>query len=171
MKSEVLSGSYVTIGVIDISSPSSSNRGSAYSHIVTVTRIDTENMSSSAPYQASDTLYIDDHGLYTCSGTQYPWRPMDNPDVPPGSTGTTGCTPFVYGYTFQQWPQPFSHSKNYIIPLPTARYKNYAYSITGIAGYQDEASISGYQNEAPISDYQDEAPFIGASEPYIRLPG
>ena len=124
----------VTLGVQDSLSP-----GGTYSHIVNAVRVEVSDRpvdrSATAPYTGTDILYIDDHGLYTCSNSQYPCSPTDNTAVPPGAGGaSTGCTPFFFGYTFDAWHAPMSDSKVFRIPLPTRAYKNYAYSISGVAG-------------------------------------
>ena len=130
IKAELISGHHVTVGVID--SPAGANR-LPFAHIANVIRVDTD--SASAPYVESDVMYIDDHGLFTCSNKVFPCSTTSNPAVPPGSGSGAGCTPFIFGYTFDAWQGPaFSSHQNYIIPLPTTTNKNYAYSVYGAAG-------------------------------------
>lgn len=129
IKAELVSGHHVTIGVID--QPHGPN-DLPYSHIANVVRVDSVN--SSAPYLGRDVMYIDDHGLFTCSDTQFPCSAADNPAVPPGAGGDGGCTPLMFGYTFDAWQGPFKTSQSYLIPRPTAQYKNHGYSVYGIAG-------------------------------------
>ena len=130
IKAELVAGHHVTIGVID--QPHDGPDALPYSHIVNVVRIDSIN--SSAPYLGTDVMYIDDHGLFTCSSAQFPCSGSDNTAVPPGSGAGRGCTPFIYGYTFDAWQGPFKTSQSYRIPLPTTQYKNYGYSVYGVAG-------------------------------------
>ena len=129
IKAELMAGHHVTMGVLD--EPAGYNL--PYAHIVNVVRVDTNN--ASAPYDGSDVMYIDDHGLYTCGSKTFPCSGGSNPAIPPGSGSDAGCAPFNFGYTFDAWQGPtFKNDQNWIIPLPTEEDKNYAYSVYGIAG-------------------------------------
>ena len=103
-------------------------------HIANVVRIDTTD--ATAGYIGSDVMYIDDHGFFTCENCEFPCSGCGNPAVPPGSAGASadGCTPFLFGYTFDEWKGPMDDSQNYMFAVPTRQDKNYAYSISGVLG-------------------------------------
>ncbi len=97
IKQKVINGEQVTIAVLV-------NGGSdpQYDHIVAVVAIGTNNAPTDATYYRDDVLYFDDHGAYTLRGI----HSALNPGIPPGAgTDDTGCTPYVYGYTFASLAQ------------------------------------------------------------------
>ena len=84
-------------------------------------------------------MYIDDHGLLNLRDRSNPNSGTDyDPAVPLGSgTDSKGCTPFIFGYTFDVWQGPSSKlgkSQSYMIATPHGDIYNYGYSIFGIAG-------------------------------------
>ena len=92
VKQEVINGHQVTLAVL-------LNGGTdpQYDHEVAVIKIGTNHSLADPTYYPDDVLYFDDHGVYTLSGTKF----TSNPPVPPGAgTDSTGCTPYVFGYTF-----------------------------------------------------------------------
>jgi hypothetical protein len=92
VKQEVISGHQVTIAAL-------LNGGSdpQYDHEVAVIKIGTNHSPADPTYYPDDVVYFDDHGVYTLSGKTF----TSNPAIPPGAgSDSTGCTPFVFGYTF-----------------------------------------------------------------------
>ncbi len=84
VKAEVIKGNFVTLGAIgpDGSGP--------YSHIASVIGVDSNKpASSTAPYDGTDLLILEDHGTLTEDGYV--------PAVPPGAGTTSGCTPYRWG--------------------------------------------------------------------------
>jgi hypothetical protein len=88
VKAEMIAGHQVTIGVLD------DNTEPVYNHIVTVVAIGTNHDPSDASYYDDDVIYIEDHGATTITNG------ASAPAIPPGVGGTTGCTPYVFGYAF-----------------------------------------------------------------------
>jgi hypothetical protein len=65
-------------------------------HQVTIIRICNNHSPTDPAYYPDDVVYFDDHGNYTLSGDKF----TSNPAIPPGAgSDSTGCTPYVYGYT------------------------------------------------------------------------
>ena len=92
VKQEVIAGHQVTIAIL-------LNGGSdpQYDHEVSVMKIGTNHSPDDSSYYPDDVVYFDDHGVYTLSGNRF----TSNPPIPPGAgSDMTGCTPFVFGYTF-----------------------------------------------------------------------
>jgi len=92
VKKEVINGRQVTIAVLI-------NGGGdpQYDHEVTVEKIGTNHSPADSSYYPDDVVYFDDHGAYTLSGHRF----TSNPAIPPGAgADATGCTPYVFGYTF-----------------------------------------------------------------------
>jgi len=92
VKQQVSSGNQVTMAVL-------LNGGSdpQYDHEVSVIKIGTNHSPTDATYYSDDVVYFDDHGVYTLAGKNF----TSNPPVPPGAgSDSTGCTPYVFGYTF-----------------------------------------------------------------------
>ncbi len=156
IKAKIVAGDQVTLGVInafDTSPP--------YSHIVNVIRVESNYPASDTAYHADDVLYIDDHGLMTLGDY--------NPAIPPGTTSTSDCAPFVFGYSFAKWATSVGSRKIYGIPLPTSRSRNYAYAVSGVLDSQGntlpvQLSITNNDNPMnPIAGYNYEAPMIGTS--------
>jgi len=97
VKQQVISGNQVAIGVL-------LNGGTdpQYDHEVSVIRIGTNHSRTDPTYYSDDVIYFDDHGVYTLSGGTF----ANNPAVPPGAgSDSTGCTPYVFGYTFGSLPK------------------------------------------------------------------
>jgi hypothetical protein len=96
VKQQVIAGNQVTIGVLlnGYSDPQ-------YDHEVAVIKIGTNHSPTDPTYYPDDVVYFDDHGVYTLEGDTI----TGNPSIPPGAgSNSTGCTPFVYGYTFGSLP-------------------------------------------------------------------
>ncbi len=93
IKSEVIAGHQVTIGVLF-----QGGDDPQYDHIVSVTAIGTNHSPSDDSYYGDDVLYFDDHGTYNLDGDY----PADvNPAIPLGAgRDKTRCTPYIFGYTF-----------------------------------------------------------------------
>ncbi|MGA2591102.1 MAG: hypothetical protein ABSH32_14380 [Bryobacteraceae bacterium] len=92
VKQEVISGHQVTMAIL-------LNGGTdpQYDHEVAVIKIGTNHSPTDATYYSDDVVYFDDHGVYTLSGSKF----TSNPAIPPGAgSDSTGCTPYVFGYTF-----------------------------------------------------------------------
>jgi hypothetical protein len=147
MKSEVIAGHQVAMGVLLKGGDSTQ-----YDHEVAVIKIGTNHSPSDPTYYSDDVLYFDDHGVYTLSGSHF----TTNPSIPPGAgTDTTGCTVYVFGYTFGSLPQTrqganASGAQGYsiIIPgnqtivtgtggtgyslVPIVGPHNYAFSVAGV---------------------------------------
>ncbi len=146
IKQEVIRGHQVAIGVLD-------NGGSdpQYDHEVSVIKIGTNHAPDDAAYYPDDVLYIEDHGVYTFSGRKF----TSNPSIPPGAgADQTGCTPYVYGYSFESFAntrqganQNNAHGYSIVIPgertirtaaggngyntVPVIGPHNYGYSVAG----------------------------------------
>ncbi len=115
VKKEVIAGHQVTVAVLF-------NGGSdpQYDHEVTVMKIGTNHAPDDPTYYPDDVLFIDDHGVYTLSGDRF----TSNPAIPPGAgSDTTGCTPYIFGYTFaslastrQQANAKNAHAYSIVIP-------------------------------------------------------
>jgi len=92
VKGQVIAGNQVTMAVLI-------NGGGdpQYDHEVAVIKIGTNHSPTDPIYYPDDVVYFDDHGAYTLRGTQF----GGYPSIPPGAgSDSTGCTPFIYGYTF-----------------------------------------------------------------------
>lgn len=97
VKAQVIAGHVVTIGVLYHGATDAQ-----YDHEVTVLRIGTQHSPTDATYHPDDVLYFDDHGAYTLTvSSKGKWAFAWNPAVPYGAgSDTTGCTPYVFAYTF-----------------------------------------------------------------------
>jgi hypothetical protein len=97
IKAQTIAGNQVTLGVLINGSDDDQ-----YDHIVSVIKIGTNHSPTDASYYADDVLYFDDHGLYTLTrSASGKWAFATNPAVPLGAgSDSTGCTPYVYAYTF-----------------------------------------------------------------------
>jgi hypothetical protein len=92
VKQEVIAGHQVTLAIL-------LNGGTdpQYDHEVAVIKIGTNHSPTDPTYHPDDVIYFDDHGVYTLSGNHF----TSNPSIPPGAgSDSTGCTPYVFGYTF-----------------------------------------------------------------------
>ncbi len=183
VKSEVIAGHQVTLAVL-------LNGGSdpQYDHEVAVIKIGTNHSPTDPTYYADDVIYFDDHGAYTLRGSRF----TTNPAIPPGAgSDTTGCTPFIFGYTFGSLPQTRAgaNAKNaqgysIIIPgdksiqvytggtgytsFPIEGPHNYGFSVAGPADTDGvtlpiQLAIHTPNPEDPIAGYRYEAPMIGSS--------
>ena len=154
VKQEVISGHQVTMAIL-------LNGGSnpQYDHEVAVIKIGTNHSPADATYYPDDVLYFDDHGVYTLSGATF----TSNPAIPPGAgSDSTGCTPYVFGYTFGSLPntraganRKGAQAYSIVIPgdatihtytggsgygtVPIAGPHNYAFSV---AGPEDPTSVT-----------------------------
>ncbi len=92
VKQQVISGHQVTMAILI-----KGGSDAQYDHEVAVMKIGTNHSPTDPTYYPDDVLYFDDHGAYTLRGS----GPGGYPSIPPGAgSDTTGCTPYVYGYTF-----------------------------------------------------------------------
>ncbi len=185
VKSEVIAGHQVTLAVL-------LNGGSdpQYDHEVAVIKIGTNHSPTDPTYYPDDVIYFDDHGAYTLRGSHF----TTNPPVPPGAgSDTTGCTPFIFGYTFGSLPQTRAgaNAKNaqgysIIIPgdksievftggtgyasFPIQGPHNYGFSVAGPADTDGVtlpiqlAIIHTPNPDDPVASYRYEAPMIGSSD-------
>ncbi len=139
VKQEVISGHQVTMAIL-------LNGGSdpQYDHEVAVIKIGTNHSPTDPTYYPDDVVYFDDHGVYTLSGNTF----TSNPAIPPGAgTDATGCTPFVFGYTFASLANTRAGAnrkgaKAYSIILPG---DGTIHTYTGGSGY-DTVPITGPHN-------------------------
>jgi hypothetical protein len=139
VKSEVIAGHQVTVAILW-----KYGNDPQYDHEVSVIKIGTNHSPTDPTYYSDDVLYFDDHGLYDLVGKKLS---NDNPPIPYGSgSDNTGCTPYVYGYTFGSLAQTRSgassssaHGYSIIIPgvYPT-------YTSTGGDGYKGTTKITGH---------------------------
>ncbi len=139
IKSEVIAGHQVTVGVL-----LKYGADPQYDHEVSVTAIGTNHSVTDPAYYPDDVLYFDDHGAYTLVGSNLN---KGNPAIPYGAGGdTTGCTPYVFGYTFGSLAQTrkgaslgSAQAYSIIIPgvFPT-------YTSTGADGYLGTVQITGH---------------------------
>jgi hypothetical protein len=141
VKQEVIAGHQVTIAVL-----LNGGGSSQYDHEVAVIKIGTNHSPTDPAYYPDDVVYFDDHGADTVVGNRL--TNDFNPPIPPGArAGSNGCTPYVYGYTFDSLPRtrqganrPGAQAYSIIIPddrtIPTG---------TGGTGY-DTVTISGPHN-------------------------
>lgn len=139
VKQEVIAGHQATIALLI-----NGGGGSQYDHEVAVVKIGTNHSPTDPAYYADDVVYFDDHGVYTLSGNKF----TSNPPIPPGAgADPTGCTPYVYGYTFGSLAntRAGANSKGaqaYSIVIPADRT---IATGTGGSGY-DRLSIQGPHN-------------------------
>jgi hypothetical protein len=139
VKQEVINGHQVTIAIL-------LNGGSdpQYDHEVAVIKIGANHSATDPAYYPDDVVYFDDHGVYTLSGGTF----TSNPAIPPGAgTDATGCTPYVFGYTFGSLAntRAGANSQNaqaYSIIIPGSRTIQ---TYTGGSGY-DTVAIAGPHN-------------------------
>jgi hypothetical protein len=139
VKNEVLNGHQVTIALLI-------NGGSdaQYDHEVAVLKIGTNHSPTDPAYYPDDAVYFDDHGVYTLSGAQF----TSNPPIPPGAgSDTTGCTPYVFGYSFASLANTRAGANKkgaqaYSIVIPGDQT---IYTANGASGY-DEVPIKGPHN-------------------------
>jgi hypothetical protein len=115
VKREVIAGHQVTMAVL-------LNGGSdpQYDHEVSVIKIGTNHSPTDPTYYRDDVVYFDEHGVYTFSGDHF----STNPPIPPGAgSDSTGCTPYVFGYTFGSLANTRTganriHAQGYSIIIP-----------------------------------------------------
>ena len=80
-------------------------------------------------YYDDDVLYIEDHGADTA------WPPT-NPAIPPGAGSTTGCTPYIYGYSFKDLARTEAEENRL-----SNSYPGQAYAIVIPGGARDATSF------------------------------
>lgn len=146
VKSEVIAGHQVTIGVLV-----KSGTDPQYDHEVSVINIGTNHGTTDSTYYDDDVLYFDDHGGYTLVGNNLN---KGNPAIPYGAgTDTKGCTPHVFGYTFGSLAQTrkeanASSAQAYSIIIPGV-YPTY--TSTGEDGYLGTTPITGHNYGFSVS--------------------
>ncbi len=156
IRARIVAGDQVTLGVVD-----TFDNSPPYSHIVNVQRIESKYAGTNTTYHADDVLYVEDHGLVTYGGS--------NPAVPPGTTSTSDCTPFVFGYSFAKWSSAVGSAKIYGFLLPRSGAKNYAYAVSGVQDTQGvtlpvRVGLSGNGGAMnTIAGWNYESPMIGTS--------
>jgi hypothetical protein len=92
VKQEVIAGHQVTLALLI-----NGGGSTQYDHEVAVIKIGTNHPRSDSSYYPDDVMYFDDHGAYTLRASTFGGYPA----IPPGAgSDSTGCTPYVYGYTF-----------------------------------------------------------------------
>lgn len=138
VKIEVIAGHQVTVGVLW-----KFGTDPQYDHEVSVTKIGTNHSTNDPTYYADDVLYFDDHGGYDLVGNKLD---KGNPAIPLGAGGdSTGCTPYVFGYTFGSLAQTRKQAN-----APSAQ----AFSIV-IPGVPSDTSTGGdgYLGTVPITGH------------------
>jgi hypothetical protein len=139
VKQEAIAGHQVTMAIL-----MKGSGGSQYDHEVAVIKIGTNHSPADPTYYPDDVLYFDDHGVYTLSGGKF----TSNPAIPPGAgSDSTGCTPYVFGYTFASLANTRSGAnaktaQAYSVIIPDSRTIR---TYTGASGY-DTVSITGPHN-------------------------
>jgi hypothetical protein len=146
VKSEVIAGHQVTVGVL-----LKYGTDPQYDHEVSVIKIGTNHGTVDPTYYDDDVLYFDDHGAYALVGTKLN---KGNPAVPYGAgTDMTGCTPYVFGYTFGSLPQTrkganATSAEAYSIIIPGVKP---TYTSTGADGYLGTVPITGHNYGYSVS--------------------
>ncbi|KAJ3220697.1 hypothetical protein HK099_004098 [Clydaea vesicula] len=185
VKSEVLKGNQVAIGIIDDVAP--------YDLIVPVLKIETnfpaedlvwykcviKQYFSDHNRHDDDMLYFDDHGLYSgnCAGknSTLNCKFLLNNDIPHGATNHAGCTPFIYGHSFANLTlDKTNNQRQFHILIPHegigSENKNFGYSISAALDpykvtFPVHLQIIDNGNPwHPIVGYNYEAPLIGDLE-------
>jgi hypothetical protein len=139
VKKEAIAGHQVTMAIL-----MKGSGGSQYDHEAAVIKIGTNHSPADPTYYPDDVLYFDDHGVYTLSGDKF----TSNPAIPPGAgSDSTGCTPYVFGYTFASLANTRSGANTktaqaYSIIIPDDRTIR---TYTGASGY-DTVPIAGPHN-------------------------
>jgi hypothetical protein len=158
IKSEVIAGHQVTIGVL-----LQGGDDPQYDHIVSVTAIGTNHSTSDPSYYGDDVLYFDDHGLYNLDGDE----PGDvNPAIPMGAgRDNTRCTPYIFGYTFDSLARTRaeanrSSAQAYSIIVPGVFPTD---TITGGDGENSSVTITGHNYGFSVSGAID----TSAGGPYL----
>jgi hypothetical protein len=146
VKKELIAGHQVTVATLW-----KFGTDPQYDHEVTVVKIGTNHSPSDPSYYPDDVLYIDDHGLYTVVAKRLS---NNDPPIPLGAgSDTTGCTPYVFGYTFASLAQTrkgasASTGQAYSIIIPGV-YPTYTYA--GEDGYKGTIAITGHNYAFSIS--------------------
>jgi hypothetical protein len=158
IKSEVLAGHQVTIGVL-----LQGGNDPQSDHIVSVTAIGTNHPASDASYHGDDVLYFDDHGLYNLDGD----TPGDiNPAIPMGAgSDNTRCTPYIFGYTFDSLARTRAQANRnsaqaYSIVIPGVFPTD---TINGGDGENSSVTITGHNYGFSVSGAIDNS----AGGPYL----
>lgn len=139
LKQEAIAGHLVTVAIL-LKGGSSTQ----YDHEVAVIKIGTNHSPTDATYYPDDVLYFDDHGVFTLSGATF----TSNPAIPPGAgSDSTGCTPYVFGYSFASLANTRAGANGksaqaYSAIIPGDRI---IHTFTGGSGY-DSVEISGPHN-------------------------
>ncbi|MGA7384252.1 MAG: hypothetical protein WBW81_06055 [Methylocella sp.] len=139
VKSEVIAGHQVTVGILF-----KLGTDPQYDHEVSVIKIGTNHPTTDPTYYDDDVLYFDDHGGYDLVGKKLG---EGNPAIPLGSgSDSTGCTPYVFGYTFGSLAQTRRGAN-----VPSAQ----AYSIVIPGVYPTDTSTGGdgYLGTIPITGH------------------
>lgn len=133
IKSQLIAGHQVTVAVY-----MNGGTDAQYDHEVSVLKIGTSHAPTDDRYYGDDVLYFDDHGAYTLRQENGAWVFVGNPSVPPGAgSDSAGCTPYVFGYTFDS----LAHSR---AGANAAGAPGYSIAIPG-----DRPIVTGSGNVAP----------------------
>jgi hypothetical protein len=154
IKSEVMNGHQVGIALLDGGGdPQEDHEVSVVkigtNHCLTLGANGTCAVFDNSQYYDDDVLYIEDHGADTA-------KPDTNPAIPPGAGSTTGCTPYIYGYSFkalartekeENWLSNHNPGQAYAITIPggaaDAISFPWIYTGTGGNGYSTHRGYEG----------------------------
>jgi hypothetical protein len=130
IKAEVMRGHQVGIALLDGGGdPQEDHEVSVVkigtNHCLTAGANQTCAVFDNSRYYEDDVLYLEDHGADTA-------KPDTNPAIPPGAGSTTGCTPYLYGYTFKALARTEAEENQL-----SNRYPGQAYAIVIPGGAAD----------------------------------
>jgi hypothetical protein len=165
IKTKVIDGDNVAVGIVNTFG------NGPYSHAVTVLRIESNYPLNDTAYHGDDVIYFEDHGVYTLVNSTFGSPPTNNPSIPPGAGTSSECTPYIFGYEFQDLSAAPTNTKRFQIPVPgnQAKSKNYAFAVSGPLDTQ-QVTLPLYLTFTtsspldPIAGYQYENPYIGDSD-------
>ncbi len=171
VKQQVILGNTVAVAVLiqDVT-----YAGDQYDHEVTVVKIGTNHSPTDPTYYPDDVLYFEDHGVYWYNGSI--GQDYTAPEPPPGSgSNTTECTPYIFGYTFEELGKTGSQAAKskdvYSIVLPA---NTTIQTETGYNGKNNgkgsEGNIIGPNNFAvsisgPLDTYNETVPVTLSASP------
>jgi hypothetical protein len=154
IKAEVMNGHHVGVALLDGGGdPQEDHEVSVIkvgtNHCLTLGANGACSVFDNSRYYDDDVLYIEDHGADTA-------KPDTNPAIPPGAGSTTGCTPYIYGYSFkdlartekeENWLSNHNPGQAYAIVIPggaaDATSFPWIYTGTGGNGYSTRRGYEG----------------------------
>jgi hypothetical protein len=154
VKGEMMNGHQVGVALLDGGGdPQEDHEVSVIkigtNHCLTLGANGTCSVFDNSRYYDDDVLYIEDHGADTAN-------PDTNPAIPPGAGSTTGCTPYIYGYSFkalartekeENWLSNHNPGQAYAIVIPggaaDATSFPWIYTGTGGNGYSTRRGYEG----------------------------